>query len=52
MNLSFISVIVVPLPKEKSCLPSNRMNIGEVKTIAKSLPLRGACGKGVMAGKA
>ena len=39
MNLSFISVIVVPLPKEKSCLPpSKRMNIGEVKTIAKSLP--------------
>lgn len=26
MNLSFISVIVVPLPKEKSCLTSKRMN--------------------------
>ena len=39
MNLSFISVIVVPLPKEKSCLTSKRMNIAEVKTIAKSLPL-------------
>ena len=38
MNLSFISVIVVPLPKEKSCLTSKRMNIAEVKTIAKSLP--------------
>lgn len=36
--LSFISVIVVPLSKEKSCLPSKRMNIGEVETIAKSLP--------------
>ena len=32
MNLSFISVIVVPLPKEKSCLTSKRMNIAEVKT--------------------
>ena len=38
MNLSFISVIVVPLPKEKSCLTSKRMNIAEIKTIAKSLP--------------
>ena len=33
LNLSFISVIVVPLPKEKSCLPSNRMNIGEFKLL-------------------
>lgn len=38
MNLSFINVIVVPLPKEKSCLPGKRMDIGEVETIAKSLP--------------
>ena len=51
-RLAYNSGFYVNLPKEKSCLPSNRMNIGEVKTIAKSLPLRGACGKGVMAGKA
>ena len=35
MILSFISIIVVPLPKEKSCLTSKRTNIGEVETIAK-----------------
>ena len=29
MNLSFISVIVVSLSKEKSFLPSNHMNIVE-----------------------
>ncbi len=34
MNLSFISVVVVPLPKEKSCLTSKRMNIEEIETIA------------------
>ena len=39
MIQSFISIFVVPLPKEKSCLTSKSMNIGEVKTIAKSLPL-------------
>lgn len=38
MVQSFISIIVVPLPKEKSCLTRKRMNIGEVETIAKSLP--------------
>lgn len=38
MILSFISIIVVPLPKEKSCLTSKRMNIEEVETIATSLP--------------
>lgn len=38
MFRSFISILVVPLPKEKSCLTSKRMNIGEVETIAKSLP--------------
>ena len=38
MIQSFISIIVVPLPQEKGCLTSKRMNIGEVGTIAKSLP--------------
>ena len=41
MNLSFISVVVVPLPKEKSCLTGKRMNIEEIETVAKSLPLYG-----------
>ena len=39
MNLSFISVVVVPLPKEKSCLTSKRMNIEEIETIAQTLTL-------------
>ena len=41
MNLSFISVVVVALPKEKSCLTSKRMNIEEIETIAQTLPLYG-----------
>ena len=33
MILSFIYIIVVPLPKEKGCLTSKRMNIGEVEKL-------------------